>query len=82
VAYAAYEPRPTDDLHPLLRRYPMPMIRACTDHLVGCLLDDAGEPGSTYQWLVTPATATSLMACEHEHEFDGVTAAHGRPRPS
>lgn len=43
-----------DDIatHPTWASYPMPMFRACRNHLAVLAERDAGAPGSTMSWLV------------------------------
>lgn len=55
TVYAAYD---TDklsvDVHPHLARYPMPMIRACNNHVIDLLMKDTKHQASTKQWVIKP----------------------------
>ena len=70
LVFAAYDADDVDGpgAHPGLRRYPMPMIRACPEHLAARLVLDLSAPGSTAQWMVTRTYSEDLPA-EHVHEF-------------
>lgn len=60
LAWAAYETDTTAEdgpVHPLVARYPNPMVRACSGHLVGRLWDDMAAPGSATQWVVRAVPA-------------------------
>lgn len=54
LAYAAYDIDEGGPVHPLLRRYPSPMARTCSGHLVARLWDDAVAGGATGAWVVRP----------------------------
>lgn len=54
LAYAAYDTVDSTAVHPLVARYPEPMARACSGHLVTRLWDDAVAGGATGAWLVRP----------------------------
>jgi hypothetical protein len=58
LAFAAYDvsygPGGPVLVHPWVARYPAPMVRACTEHLLGLLTTDSYAEGSTGQWLVRP----------------------------
>ena len=49
---AAY---PTDR-HDEVHTYPVPMVRACSEHLSHVLAQDMMQVGSTMSWLVKPAS--------------------------
>lgn len=56
---AAYGPVEADDLrttHPLFATYPMPMAKACRNHLAVLMDMDSGAPGSTHTYLVRPVS--------------------------
>lgn len=58
-AYASYNADNGANSHPLHARYPMPMIRACPQHLTELMFEDAATAASTRQWLVVhPRAAT------------------------
>jgi hypothetical protein len=66
LAFAAYETDTPEDgplhplaarVHPLVARYPNPMVRACSGHLVGRLWDDTAAPGSAREWVVRAVPA-------------------------
>lgn len=40
-------------VHPLVACYPMPIIRACREHLLPRLARDIGSPGATTQYVLT-----------------------------
>lgn len=54
--YAAHDVKcPMVDVHPHFARYPMPMIRACNEHVVNMLMDDTKKLATTAQWVIKPA---------------------------
>lgn len=55
LAFAVYD---VDDgaVHPILARYPAPMIRACNEHFIGKMWWDLKQGGTTGQFVVRPAT--------------------------
>lgn len=57
-AYASYDIDDGRNAHPHHARYPMPMIRACADHLTEMMLHDLNAPGTTRQWVVTSEKST------------------------
>lgn len=51
-AYAAYE-QLNSGVHPLVNRYPQPMIISCSQHLAVQLERDSLTPGTTNEWVIT-----------------------------
>lgn len=58
AVFAAHDSGSGLEPHPLVARYPAPMIRACADHLHAALADDIDLPASTLQWVIRPLSAT------------------------
>lgn len=55
IVYAAYDlDTRSAAVHPNLARYPAPMIRACSSHVIDLMQDDARKGASTKQWVVKP----------------------------
>jgi len=44
------------DVHPLFATYPMPMFKACRNHIAVLMELDSGNPGATAAYLVRPVT--------------------------
>lgn len=56
TVYAAYPLETRESaVHPQLARYPMPMIRACSTHVIDMLMDDTKKLATTAQWVIKPA---------------------------
>lgn len=56
IAYAAHDvitDAATNSTHPHVARYPLPMIRACAQHIGPQMDADAEAPISTKQWVVS-----------------------------
>lgn len=63
-AFACYDHPAIAELevaHPLVARYPMPMIRACWLHLSRLMFRDMGAPGTTARWVVEATHANVLV---------------------
>lgn len=53
LVYAAYDPQTKFvDVHPTVLRYPSPMIRACSKHIIDLMTDDSKKLATTAQWVV------------------------------
>lgn len=56
LIYAAYDEEAlTIKVHPLVSRYPLPMMKSCNHCLASLLTDDSEKPATTRQWIVKPA---------------------------
>lgn len=53
TVYAAHDLETREStVHPLLARYPMPMARACTEHVIDLLMEDSKKLSTTAQWVI------------------------------
>lgn len=57
--YASYNADHGENVHPLHARYPMPMIRACDEHVASQMRSDysMGDLFSTRQYIIVPIVA-------------------------
>ena len=60
-AYASYNADNGENAHALHARYPMPMIRACPQHLAELMFEDTAHAASTRQWLVVLPLSPSAV---------------------
>lgn len=54
MVYAAYDDLENSPgaVHPRVARYPLPLIRACKDHLIFLLHQESQSPNTTGQWVI------------------------------